>query len=411
MIALLVEAAVRATMLGLVAHAALSLLNATSHTQKTVWTAVLLGSAAMPLLQDFSLAPALHAPQAVGTILQLATTTASAHGFPWAKAASALYCVVTTALLLRFIAGLAGSWQIRKSAKRLVEPWTNNLDVRISGTIGSPGTFGSTVLLPGDCFAWNHIKRAAVIAHEAAHVQECDCYLLWLARMYTCFFWFNPAAWWLQRRMAALAESTSDAAAIALIGDRITYAEILLEFGRGPQNNVSLATSMASTNISDRINDIISSSNNPRRTSMKVRIGAFAALLPAVILVALPLKNSALAHADALSGNEANAQPRIVNYGGLVHLADYYPADAKKLGIEGVVVLAVMLDSAGRATDTQIISEEPREMGFGAAASAAAHTIEYSNPTGQPTQMTFQVRFALKDDKVSDPSGAGSPAR
>ena len=75
------------------------------------------------------------------------------------------------------------------------------------------------------------------------------------------------------------------------------------------------------------------------------------------------------------------------------------------------MVLAVTLDAAGRATDTRIISEEPREMGFGAAASTAANTIEYSNPTGRSTQMTFAVRFALKDDKVSDASAAGSPAQ
>ena len=409
MIALLIEASGRATILGLVVHAGLSLLRASVHTQKTAWMAVLLGAVAMPMLQDFSLAPAMPAPYAVQTIRQLATTATHIHNFPWTMAVSVLYCLVTTALLTRFTSGLAGSWRIRKSARRLAESWTNNLDVRASETIGSPGTFGSTVLLPGDCFAWNHTKRTAVVAHEAAHVQERDCYLLWLARLYACFFWFNPATWWLQRRMAALAEATSDDAAIAMIGDRIAYAEILLEFSRDAQGNASLATSMASTNVSHRIDRIISTSNNPRRPSMKVRTGAFAALLPAVILVALPLKNSSLAHADSPTADVANAQPRIVSYGGLVHLADYYPVDAKKLGIEGMVVLAVTLDAAGRATDTRIISEEPREMGFGAAASTAAHTIEYSNPTGRPTQMTFAVRFALKDDKVSDASAAGSP--
>jgi TonB family protein len=408
MLAMLIEAAVRATILGLVAHAVLSLLSASSHTQKTVWTAVLFGSVAMPLVQDLSLAPALPSPYPVGTIAQFATT-ASGHSFPWTMAMFAVYCLVTTALLLRFFAGLSGSWRIRKSAKRLVEPWTDNLDVRASETISSPVTFGSTVLLPGDWFAWSHKKRAAVLAHEAAHVQERDCYLLWLARLYSCFFWFNPATWWLQRRMVALAEATSDAAAIAMIRDRLAYAEILLEFGRGPQGSFSHAASMASANISDRIDHIISTSNNPRRPSMKVRIGAFAALLPAVIFVALPLKQSALA--DALSNTDANAQPRIVSYGGLAHLADYYPADAKKLGIDGVVVLTVSLDAAGRATDTIVISEEPREMGFGAAASAVAHTIEYSNPTSQPTQMTFQVKFALTHDKVSNPSVDGSAAR
>ncbi len=411
MISLLFEASVRATILGLAAHTVLSLCRAASHTQKTVWMAVLFGSVAMPALQDLSLAPALPAPYAARTISQFAAT-ASVHSFPWAMAVTALYFPVTTALLLRFIAGLAGSWRIRKSAKRLVEPWTGNLDVRASETIASPVTFGSTVLLPGDYIAWTYRKRAAVVAHEAAHVQERDCYLLWLARLYACFFWFNPATWWLHRRLGELAEATSDDAAIATIGDRLAYAEILLEFGRGPQGGVLRAmstASMASANVSNRIDHIISTSSNLRRPSMKVRIGAFAALLPAVIFVALPLKHGALA--DVISSAEANVQPRIVSYGGLVHLADYYPADAKKLGIEGAVVLTVTLDAAGRATDTVVISEQPQEMGFGAAASAAAHTIEYSNPAGRPTQLTFQVKFALTNDKAPVSSVDGSAAQ
>jgi hypothetical protein len=51
--------------------------------------------------------------------------------------------------------------------------------------------------------------------------------------------------------------------------------------------------------------------------------------------------------------------------------------------------------SAGRATDTRIISEDPLNMGFGAAASAVAHVMKYSNPTGLPTTFNVMIKFAL----------------
>jgi hypothetical protein len=47
-------------------------------------------------------------------------------------------------------------------------------------------------------------------------------------------------------------------------------------------------------------------------------------------------------------------------------------------------------------------------MGFGAAASAAAHTMEYSNPTGHRAQFTFRVKFAL-DHTHTPPADSTSP--
>jgi hypothetical protein len=66
------------------------------------------------------------------------------------------------------------------------------------------------------------------------------------------------------------------------------------------------------------------------------------------------------------------------------------------------VVLTVTLDAQGRATDTTVLSEEPREVGFGAAASTVAHTMTYRNPTGQPAQLEFMVKFALVPAQESE---------
>jgi TonB family protein len=74
-------------------------------------------------------------------------------------------------------------------------------------------------------------------------------------------------------------------------------------------------------------------------------------------------------------------------------LEQYYPDDALRDHINGIVRITVTLDKAGRATNTPLLSEAPPNLGFGAAASTVAHLISYSNPTGHETSVTFNIKF------------------
>lgn len=99
--------------------------------------------------------------------------------------------------------------------------------------------------------------------------------------------------------------------------------------------------------------------------------------------------------------------PRIVSGLDAATLTRFYPADAEKRRVEGFVTVAVTLDQEGHPTDTQILSETPPDMGFGAAASSLSHTLTYSNPTNAPVVFKFAVKFALDDTRTS----GGSPAQ
>jgi TonB family protein len=89
------------------------------------------------------------------------------------------------------------------------------------------------------------------------------------------------------------------------------------------------------------------------------------------------------------------AAPRIVSGLDAGTLARFYPSEAEKRGVDGFVTVAVTLDSDGHATDPQILSETPLDMGFAAAAASLACTLSYSNPTGAPVVFKFAVKFAL----------------
>jgi len=83
-------------------------------------------------------------------------------------------------------------------------------------------------------------------------------------------------------------------------------------------------------------------------------------------------------------------KPRVL---GWPDLEPYYPEEALRDHINGIVRITVTLDKAGRATDTHILSEAPPNLGFGAAASTVAHLMSYSNPTGHETRVTFNIKF------------------
>ena len=89
--------------------------------------------------------------------------------------------------------------------------------------------------------------------------------------------------------------------------------------------------------------------------------------------------------------------PRILSVLDGATLQKFYPKDAERHGIEGLVTVAIALDSEGRATRVKILAETPPAMGFGAAASSLAHSMTYSNPAAVPVIFKLKVKFALND--------------
>ncbi len=393
MTAIILEAAVRSLALSLMAWLALLVLRPRNpHVHKTVWIAVLVASLAMPFIMRLPLTAAVTVPHSMLTLTVAKIAPIRAIAAPAWFSFGALYLLVAIALAVRFAAGLHSMWRIRRNARVLNEPWVGSLDVRVSGRLASPVTFASTIVLPEEFTQWSAQQRAAVLAHEASHVRQKDCYVVWLARANTCLFWFNPLTWWLARRIGSLAETTSDDAALEAI-DRCAYAELLLAFAQQPSPG-RLAMAMAHSNVRRRIERIISGIAPSATLKARQRIVIAALLLPVVAVATVPMQTPQTAPAK----QESASEPHITRWGDMAELEKYYPPEASQGGIEGSVLIAVTLDRAGRATDTLILSEEPLDMGFGAAASQLAHTNTYSNPTGQPVQLNFRVKFALGED-------------
>jgi beta-lactamase regulating signal transducer with metallopeptidase domain len=166
---------------------------------------------------------------------------------PWATVAAGLYLAISSLLLVRFFIGFAFTRRLLGYSQTIDDPrLTQKLASRAytsgmtfiphaaeSEFISVPVTMGalhSTILLPTAWREWDDAKLNAVLAHEVSHVARRDALTQRLSLLHRAIFWFSPLAWWLNRRLAELAEQASDEAALSGGADRADYARILLGF-------------------------------------------------------------------------------------------------------------------------------------------------------------------------------------
>jgi hypothetical protein len=237
----------------------------------------------------------------------------------WLALVTAIYAFVAGLLLLRLAAGIYLTWRLARAAKPMREPWTASSSVRVSDVIGGPVTFGSTILLPPQCSEWDLLKRQAVLAHEGAHVANRDFYVLLLASLNRAVFWFSPFAWWQLNRLAELAEIISDARALEVLDDRLSYAEILLDLVQNARRAPAGLEMARACTVRVRVESILAATTAPAKAGWRKRIWTAAVILPAVVVSAGTIAYStppvpALAVDGAGDATTVTGKPQLVDF-------------------------------------------------------------------------------------------------
>ena len=342
MLSLLLEAALRSLLLGAIVWFGLKLLRIRDpRAQMTAWIVVLLASLSMPVLMRCMVvslptaAPPLRIVQMIEdtpvallppTEAPAAAVEASASGSPpagveagvdaaapiaiarslnWLAIATGIYLAVAGVLLLRLLVGIVLTWRLARAARPIDEGWASN--VRVSDVVGVPVTFGTTILLPPDWAQWAPAKRRAVLSHESAHVVHGDFYVLLLAALNRALFWFSPFAWWQLTRLAELAEMISDDAAIKVLADRPSYADILLDLaGDVRRAPAGLAMARAAT-VRQRVERILTSRGLPEPSNWRTQAMVAAVLVPLVAISAVTIAKGTIAQETlpSLSGADS----------------------------------------------------------------------------------------------------------
>lgn len=131
----------------------------------------------------------------------------------------------------------------------------------------------------------NPEERAALIAHELAHVRRRDHWVRWLELLVLALYWWFPLAWWARRQLQMHEEECCDAWVVADLPPR-TYAAAIMEtidfLAEKPRCLPALASGLGRLYYLKRRLTMIFDRRTPKRLSA---IGRGAVLTSAVVLL------------------------------------------------------------------------------------------------------------------------------
>lgn len=214
----------------------------------------------------------------------------------WQALVASLWLAGFLAALAPYFAALWRSRRLVRGARRLDPNAIDLLDARrvpvlASPRVAAPMTVGlarCAVLVPPDFERWPAARRREVLFHELAHVRRRDALTRLLARVAVALQWFDPLAWFAERRLRLESECACDDAVLAAGAGSSDYAESLVCVARalrGASAPPAAALAMAGgAELERRVRSILDAERGrraPRRASIAVAsVGALACALP-----------------------------------------------------------------------------------------------------------------------------------
>ncbi len=377
MLPLLLDSALRSLVLGAAVWALLKLARlCDTRTETAIWTAVLIAALAMPLLSHHIPGLVLNLPwsgsappSSDGALPSAAFPTAGLPAWDARHIEAGLLGIYFVGLILcglRLAAGLLLTLRLYRRAGAVDAEWSEGRDIRVSAEIQSPVSLAGAILVTVDYRDWSPAKRAAVLAHEEAHIARGDFFVQLAARIHCVLFWFSPFAWWLQSKLAEIAETASDDAAVRRLDDRTAYAEILVEVARCAQRAPLIIAMAKSSFIEQRVDHILSEVPD-RHLSPPLRALSLAAI--AALAFAVAGARAVVSTPAPTAGRAGPAlEARVVRRGQLVatHAGSYTPRREKQVAIGksniGAAAAPAALKSPSVARNTDEVTYNPRAL-------------------------------------------------
>ncbi len=161
----------------------------------------------------------------------------------------ALWLLVASALVLRWVAGYAALRRAIARSRELRDPGWQALMRRLSRRLGltrepalrlghsrqMPLTWGIRrpgILLPAEALDWADDQKEIVLLHELAHVRRRDVLIQHLTALVSAFYWFNPLVWAASRQLRREREGACDDLVLSLGTRPSEYARHLLNLAR-----------------------------------------------------------------------------------------------------------------------------------------------------------------------------------
>lgn len=232
--------------------------------------------------------------------------------------------------------------------------WTH---LRVCEDLAGPVTFGvnrAVVLLPPTFLELEPKIQALVVWHELVHVGRRDWPFTVFEECVGTVFWFHPALWWLLAQIQLAREQTVDRHVIQCTQARDGYVDALLAVS-GIRERLNMAPAplfLEKHHLAARVASIVKEVKmSKRRWWLSLGAGVAALAIAGWFAVgSLPLKATPQLVTDAegvkVMSGEAN----------LIHRARIkYSQAAREKGIEGTVVLNVLVGNDGTVNDATVV--------------------------------------------------------
>ena len=305
--------------------------------------------------------------------------SASANPYAW------LGGLLVTGMLLRLIWLGVGFYRLhclqRRTKRQSLPPNLRALEeelgvsaeYRMSGEVAGPVTFGwlrPVVILPESFGQLEQGMQRAVVCHELLHVKRRDWFWNTADELVRSLFWFHPAFHWLMRRIQLTREQVVDERVVHLLGCRKTYLHSLVEIARRTTHASSLPAPLflEECQLRNRVRLLLQlPGSRPSKKKTAFSLACCFGLLVGAgwwSLSAFPLARPSVArHSQAtpvvkepipipVAGNVMAAK--------LLHRDDpEYPPVAKVAGVEGVVLLRVLVGRGGAMQEAEVVQGHP----------------------------------------------------
>jgi TonB family protein len=341
--------------------------------------------------------------------------------------------------MARFAWLLLGAWRLRQlrlqsvrapldagldELRRALAPntqfcWTDHLRQPVAFGVRRP-----VVLLPRQFATLSSEAQRAVVCHELAHIARRDWAWIVAEEQLRALLWFHPAVWWLIEEVHLSREQVVDQFVVARTGSRKAYMEALLAFAdAGPAAAPAIAF-LRRRHLAARLAQLSKEVPMSRMRLvcavcllMVIITGATAAVVSALPLNLPPLathpvtligdvRQPASPSSNGAVSATSDASARRIKVGGTVRpptkvldVRPEYPEDAQAAGIQGTVILGIVITEDGSVSDTEVqVLRSIPELDQAAIDAVTQWQYEPTVISGEPVEveMNVSINFTLR---------------
>jgi beta-lactamase regulating signal transducer with metallopeptidase domain len=342
----LLYAALLGALIGCAALGVERLVGAGRRPVRGVWLAALAAAVLLPIVADLWLAqvPVVHTVSRVTTVAAPRVSLDSVLLLLWAA--------VSVLLVARMALAI---WSLRNRRREWREITVDGRRVLLTTDTGPAlvGLLQPQPVVPEWALAFSRGERELILRHEAEHARARDPWVLMAAAASVAAMPWNPALWWLSRRLRLAVEIDCDARVLRSGADARSYASLLLAVGeRLSRAPLAGATALAEPRslLERRVTAMIASKSYRRPAVMTA--GLLAVVAGALVIACeAPLPDQALPATTAAVAAPAVPSVHLV-YDTLIATTLDGQLRTAQLGARGVVSARYLADSAAVHADS-----------------------------------------------------------